>query len=93
MGSCNGCETLVGVAEPGDSHDRNAVAIAKDGKVIGHLPQKVSRLCALFLKRLRGGNVHCTVTIMAVQFFIGLIVKHAQIFTTLIFMVLYNHKI
>ena len=37
--------------------------------------QKVSRLCDLFLKR--GGNVHCTVTIMAVHLFIELIVQHA----------------
>ena len=35
-------ETLVCVAEPGNSHDRNAVAVEKYGKVIGRLPQSVA---------------------------------------------------
>ena len=30
------------MAEPGNSHDRNAVAAEKDGKVIGHLPRSVA---------------------------------------------------
>ena len=68
-------ETLLCVAEPENSHDRNTVAGEKDGKVIGCLPRKVSRLFTLFLKK--GGNVHCTVTITAVQFFVGLIVRCA----------------
>ena len=35
---------LVCVAEPGNSHDRKVMAVEKDVKVIGHLPQKVVRL-------------------------------------------------
>ena len=53
-------EMLVCVREPRNAHDRYAVAVEKDGTVIGHLPKKVSRVCALFLKR--GGSIHCTVT-------------------------------
>ena len=48
------------VLEPGNIHDRNAVAVEKDGKIIGHLPRKVSRISALFLKR--GGTIRCMVT-------------------------------
>lgn len=46
--------------EPGNAKDRYAVAVKKDGTVIGHLPKKVSRVCSLFLRR--GGNIQCTVT-------------------------------
>ena len=31
---------LVCVEEPENSHNRNAVAVRKDAKVIGHVPQK-----------------------------------------------------
>ena len=34
-------KTLVCVEEPENSHDRNAVAVGKDGKVIGHVPQRI----------------------------------------------------
>ena len=61
-------ETLVCMTEPGNSDDRNAVAVEKEGKVTGHLPRKVSWLCALFPKK--GGTAHCTVSIMVVQFFV-----------------------
>ena len=43
-----------------NAKDRHAVAVKKDGTVIGHLPRKVSRVCSLFLRR--GGSIHCTVT-------------------------------
>ena len=36
-----------------------AVAVEKDGRIFGHLPQKVSRVCAVFLKI--GGTICCTV--------------------------------
>ena len=39
--------------------DRYAVAVIKDGVIIGHLPRKVSRVCSLFLRR--GGSIQCTV--------------------------------
>ena len=53
-------ETFECAVEPGNAHDKFAVAIEKDGIVIGHLPRKVSRVFALFLKR--GGAINCTVT-------------------------------
>ena len=31
--------------------NRYAVAVMKDSTVIGHLPQKVSRVCSLFIRR------------------------------------------
>ena len=37
-----------------------AVAIKKGGKVIGHVPRKMSAACALFLQL--GGALHCEVT-------------------------------
>ena len=44
-------ETVVCVLVPGNFHDRNAIAIEKDGRIIaGHLPRKVSRVHSLFLK-------------------------------------------
>ena len=53
-------ETLLCVREPRNAHDRYAVAIEKDGRIIGHLSREVSRVCALLLKR--GGSIRCTVT-------------------------------
>ena len=41
-------ETVVCVLEPGNFHDRNAVAVEKDGRIFGHLPRKVSCVCAVF---------------------------------------------
>ena len=48
------------VLEPGNFHDKNAVAVEKYGRIIGYLPWKVSHVHALFLKT--GGTVRCTVT-------------------------------
>ena len=53
-------ETVVYVLEPGNFHEKNAVADEKDGRIFGHLPQKVSRVCAVFL--MIGGTICCTVT-------------------------------
>jgi hypothetical protein len=53
-------ETLVCVRELRNAHDRYAVAVEKDGRIIGHLRRKVSRVCAVLLKR--GGSIRCTVT-------------------------------
>ena len=39
--------------------DRYAVAVLKDGSIVGHLPKRISRVCSLFL--LRGGSILCTV--------------------------------
>ena len=44
-------ETVVCMLVPGNFHDRHAIAVEKDGRIIaGHLPRKVSRVHALFLK-------------------------------------------
>ena len=59
-------KTLVLVAESGNSHNRNIVAVEKDGKVIGYLSWKVLRLCS-FLKK--GGSIHCTVTTVVQEIF------------------------
>ena len=55
LGERIGCER-----EPLNANDRYAVALKKDGAVIGHLPQKISRICSLFIRR--GGTIECTVT-------------------------------
>ena len=53
-------ETVECVLEPGNFHDKNAIAVEKDGRIIGYLPRKVSHVRALFLNT--GGTVRCTVT-------------------------------
>ena len=53
-------ETVECVLEPGNFHDKNAIAVEKDGRIIGYLPRKVSHISALFLNT--GGTVRCTVT-------------------------------
>lgn len=53
-------EELLCEREPTNERDRYAVAVIKDGVVIGHLPRKISRICSLFLRR--GGSVICRIT-------------------------------
>ena len=55
LGEWIGCER-----EPLNANDRYAVALKKDGAVIGHSHQKISRICLLFIRR--GGTIECTVT-------------------------------
>ena len=55
LGKRIGCER-----ELLNANDRYAVALKKDGAVIGHLPKKISRICSLFIRR--GGTIECTVT-------------------------------
>ena len=43
-----------------NNYDRYAVAVKRNGDVVGHLPRKFSRICALFIKR--GGLISCTAT-------------------------------
>ena len=52
-------EDLVCERESSNEHDRYAVAIKKDGVIIGHLPRKISRSCSLFLRR--GSSISCRV--------------------------------
>ena len=53
-------EPLICERVPENASDRYAVAVKKEGTIIGHLPRKVSRVCSLFLRR--GGAIECTVT-------------------------------
>ena len=48
------------IREPLTARDRYAVALKKDDVVIGHVPQKIPRICSLFIRR--GGTIKCTVT-------------------------------
>lgn len=45
--------------ETRNTKDRYAVAVKKDGMVVGHLPKKISHLCSIFLQR---GNIVCCVS-------------------------------
>ena len=46
--------------ERGNATDMYAVAVIKDSTIVGHLPRKISKICALFIRR--GGAIHCRVT-------------------------------
>ena len=46
--------------ELANEHHRYAVAVRKDGTIIGHLPRAISRACSLFLRR--GNSITCRVT-------------------------------
>ena len=48
-------ERLECVTEPTNSTDRYAVAVIKEGVIIGHIPWKISKICSLFLRR--GGTI------------------------------------
>ena len=42
-------------------HERDRyAAIIKDRSIIGHIPQKLSHVCSLFLQR--GGSITCLIT-------------------------------
>ena len=53
-------EELVVEAEDGNEHDKNAVAVMKDGCVVGHVPRCISRVSWFFLKC--GGRILCRFT-------------------------------
>ena len=53
-------EELLREREPLNAQDQYAVAVKREGIIIGHLPRKISRLCLLFLRQ--GGVLLCTVT-------------------------------
>ena len=53
-------EKLLREREPDNRSNRYAVAVNKDGIIIGHLPRKISRACYLFLRR--GDEITCRVT-------------------------------
>lgn len=51
-------EELLCERETRNTKDRYAVAVKKDGTVVGHVPRKISHLCSIFLRR---GNIVCCV--------------------------------
>lgn len=51
-------EVLTCEREPDNASDRYAVAVKKEGTIVGHLPRKLTRVCSLFLRR--GGIIECT---------------------------------
>ena len=44
-------EALVCEREPKNPSDRYAVAVKNEGTIVEHLPQKLSWVCSLFLRR------------------------------------------
>ena len=44
-------ELLVCERDPENASDRYAVAVKKEGTIMGHFPRKVSQVCSLFLRR------------------------------------------
>ena len=53
-------EELQCARESNNSNDRYVVAVRKNNEVVGHVPRKSSRVCALFLKC--NGAITCTNT-------------------------------
>ena len=53
-------ELLSTLQDRGNVHDRFAVAVKKEGLMVGHLPREVSKLCWFFIRR--GGTITCRVT-------------------------------
>ncbi len=53
-------EELLCERELGNPHNPYAVAIARAGVTVGHVPRKISSVCSLFLRR--GGSIRCQVT-------------------------------
>ena len=53
-------EELVCAIEEGNTHDPYAVAVKKEGQIVGHVPRIISAACSLFLRR--SGTISATVT-------------------------------
>ena len=53
-------ENLECFREVGNIHDPSAVAIKKDGSVVGHIPRALSAVCSSFI--CRGGLILCRVS-------------------------------
>ena len=53
-------EELPCTREVGNAKDRYAVSVLQGLNIVGHLPQKISRICSLFI--LRGGTITCIVS-------------------------------
>jgi hypothetical protein len=53
-------EVLQVRTEAGNEHDDHAVAVIKDGLIVGHVPRSMSRVCWFFL--WRGNEMSCRIT-------------------------------
>ena len=53
-------ENLLCITELGNSSDQYAVAVTRNDIIVGHVPQKFSAVCTLFLRR--GGVLTCEIT-------------------------------
>ena len=53
-------EELITEKEEGNEHDVFAVAVLKDGNVVGHVPREFSRIAWHFLNH--GGTITCQIT-------------------------------
>ena len=53
-------EELDCVREPTNPSDRYAVAVVKNGTIIGHLPRRISKVSSILLRR--GGFITCIVS-------------------------------
>ena len=51
-------EELVLEAQDDNEHDKHAVAVMKDGCVVGHVPRSISQVSWFYLKR--GGHILCS---------------------------------
>ena len=49
------------VKADGNVHDEHAMAVVKEGNVVGHMPRSISRVSWFFLKR--GGPILCCVSV------------------------------
>ncbi len=54
-------ETLECAIEENNPSDKNAVAVLRDGEIVGHIPRSNSKVCRFFLTR--GGKI--TVVVIA----------------------------
>ena len=63
--------------------DAYAVAVKKGGTIVGHLPQKLSCLCAFFIRR--GGSISCSYPYSKTKILIGLDTRRVRnpLFTVL----------
>ena len=54
-------EELVLASEESNLFDRHAVAVLKNGEIVGHMPHKLARFSWFFLKK-DGGSINAVVT-------------------------------
>ena len=53
-------EVLICEIEPDNMYDKHAVAVKKEGRIVGHVPMENSKVFKFFLRR--GGHITATLT-------------------------------